>query len=330
MIGPDEHVPTREQGTAAVTRIEDAVAEVVRGKPDQIRLAVACLVAEGHLLIEDKPGTGKTSLAKAIAAAIGGSVRRIQFTPDLLPADVTGVTVFDARHNEFAYRQGPVFANIVIADEINRASPKTQAALLEVMEERQVTNDGVTHPLPHPFMVVATQNPLDFHGTYPLPETQLDRFAVKLALGYAPREAELEVMTRPDVHQQIDQIQPAIGLGQFARLIESARAVSVSEPIRHYVADIVEASRSHRDLRLGISTRGTLQLLAVARAVALANGRGFVAPDDVRLVAQPVLAHRIALTIEAEIDGVTSAAVVEQIVDEVPAPRSRTLNTKSA
>jgi MoxR-like ATPase len=308
MIGPDEHVPTREQGTEAVARIEAAVAGVVRGKTEQIRLAVACLVAEGHLLIEDKPGTGKTSLAKTIAAAIGGSVRR----------------------NEFAYRQGPVFANIVIADEINRASPKTQAALLEVMEERQVTNDGVTYPLPHPFMVVATQNPLDFHGTYPLPETQLDRFTVKLALGYAPREAELEVMARPDVHQQIEQVQPAIGLGQFARLIEAARAVSVSDPIRHYVADIVEASRSHRDLRLGVSTRGTLQLLGVARAVALANGRGFVAPDDVRVVALPVLAHRIALTIEAEIDGITSAAVVEQIIDEVPAPRSRTLNTKSA
>ncbi len=321
---------TREQASDAINRLEQAISAIIRGKDDQIRLAVACLVAEGHLLIEDKPGTGKTSLAKAIGAAIGGSVRRVQFTPDLLPSDVSGVAVFNQQRSEFSFRQGPVFANIVIADEINRSSPKTQAALLEVMEERQVTNDGISYPVPYPFMVVATQNPFDFHGTYPLPEVQLDRFAMKLSLGYASREAELEVMARPDGHQLLDQMPPVFGLGAFARVIEANRSVAVSEPIRHYVADIVEATRRHRDLRLGVSTRGTLILLATARALALSNGRGFVAPDDITALAVPVLAHRVALTIDAEIDGLAAADVISRIVEQIPAPRSRTLNSKSA
>lgn len=312
---------SREQGTAAVTLLETSVGSVIRGKQHQVRLAVSCLLAEGHLLIEDKPGTGKTSLAKAIAASIGGTVRRVQFTPDLLPSDITGVSVFNPTRGEFSFREGPAFTNILIADEINRASPKTQAALLEVMEERQITYDGVSRPVPSPFMVVATQNPLDFQGTYPLPEVQLDRFAMKISLGYADRDSEIEVMARPPGMQMIEHMPPAFDPHQFRLVIECAREIAVGHALRGYVADLVEATRTHRDLRLGVSTRGTLVLLAVARAYALAQARGYVTPDDVKAIAVPVLAHRVALTAEAEIDGLTEASVLQSILDQVPVPR---------
>ncbi len=312
---------SREQGTAAVKMLEASVSSVIRGKASQVRLAVACLLAEGHLLIEDKPGTGKTSLAKAIAASIGGTVRRVQFTPDLLPSDITGVSVFNPTKGEFFFREGPAFTNILIADEINRASPKTQAALLEVMEERQITYDGVSRPVPAPFMVVATQNPLDFQGTYPLPEVQLDRFAMKISLGYADRESEIEVMGRRPGQQMIDQMPPAFDPHQFRLVIACAREVAVGMPLRGYVADLVDATRTNHDLRLGVSTRGTLVLLAVARAFAMANGRNFVTADDIKALAVPVLAHRIALTPDAEIDGLSEAAVLQSILDQVPVPR---------
>ncbi len=312
---------SRDQGTAAVKMLEASVSSVIRGKAAQVRLAVACLLAEGHLLIEDKPGTGKTSLAKAIAASIGGTVRRVQFTPDLLPSDITGVSVFNPTKGEFFFREGPAFTNILIADEINRASPKTQAALLEVMEERQITYDGVSRPVPAPFMVVATQNPLDFQGTYPLPEVQLDRFAMKISLGYADRESEIEVMGRRPGQQMIDQMPPAFDPHQFRLVIACAREVAVGMPLRGYVADLVEATRTNHDLRLGVSTRGTLVLLAVARSFAMANGRNFVTADDIKAIAVPVLAHRIALTPEAEIDGLSEAAVLQSILDQVPVPR---------
>ena len=314
---------TREQGTAAFALLQNEVEKVIRGKSAQIRLALSCLAAEGHLLIEDKPGTGKTSLAKAMATAIGGTVRRVQFTPDLLPSDITGVSVFNPVQGEFRFREGPAFTNVLVADEINRASPKTQAALLEVMEERQITSDGVSRPVPSPFMVVATQNPLDFQGTYPLPEVQLDRFAMKMSLGYAPREAELEVMLRVESSTPEVEASPVLQVGEFQLVTAAVHHVAVTGPIRTYVADLVEATRGHRDLRLGVSTRGTLILLQLAQAFALANGRGFVTPDDIKTLAVPALSHRVAVTPEAEIDGITGASVIDLLLGQVPVPRSR-------
>jgi MoxR-like ATPase len=317
-IDPSE----REQATLALARLHDTVCGVIRGKSDEVRLALCCMVAGGHLLIEDNPGTGKTSLAKALAGSIGGTVRRVQFTPDLLPSDITGVTVFNPATSQFSFRPGPTFSNVLVADEINRASPKTQAALLEVMEERQVTADGVSHPVPDPFMVVATQNPLDFQGTYPLPEVQLDRFAMKLSLGYAAPDAELEVLTRPRGTEQVA-VRPALDVAQFRELVDIAGRVSVTAPLHRYVLALVGVSRSHRDLRLGVSTRGALVLEAIARASALSRGRGFVTVDDVKEVAVRVLAHRVAVTPEAEIDGLAAEAVVQGILDATPVPRLR-------
>ncbi len=312
----------RERASLAMGRLHHTVCGVIRGKDDEVRLALSCMVAGGHLLIEDNPGTGKTSLAKALAGSIGGTVRRVQFTPDLLPSDITGVTVFNPANSQFSFRPGPTFSNVLVADEINRASPKTQAALLEVMEERQVTADGVSHPVPDPFMVVATQNPLDFQGTYPLPEVQLDRFAMKLSLGYAPPEAEFEVLTRPRGVEQ-SPVTPALDLAQFRELVEIAGRVSVTAPLHRYVLSLVGASRGHRDLRLGVSTRGALVLIAIARASALSRGRGFVTVDDVKDVAVRVLSHRVAVTPESEIDGITAEAVIQGILDSTPVPRVR-------
>ena len=310
-------------GTAVFDQIRSSVEGVIRGKSDAVRLALCCLVARGHLLIEDNPGTGKTTLAKAVAGVFGGSVRRVQFTPDLLPSDITGVTVFDPRTTTFTFRKGPVFANILVADEINRASPKTQAALLEVMEERQVTSDGTSRPVPDPFMVVATQNPLDFQGTYPLPEVQLDRFAMKLSLGYAGREAELELLARSRRSDGDLEVRQVLDVATFGELSSAAEAVTVTQPLYGYVVDVVAATRIHTNLRLGVSTRGSLTLLAVARAFALSSGRSFVTPDDIKELAVPVLAHRIALTADAEIEGASEADVINDILGSVPIPRAR-------
>jgi MoxR-like ATPase len=312
-----------EVGALLVERIHNNVAQAIRGKDHNIRLAISCLLAEGHLLIEDKPGTGKTSLAKAIASSIGGSIRRIQFTPDLLPSDITGTSVYDPRNGEFHFREGPAFTNVLVADEINRASPKTQAALLEVMEERQITSEGVSRPVPRPFIVMATQNPLDFHGTYPLPEVQLDRFALKMSMGYTDRTTELEVMQRAETGRDSTALSAVISADDFGDLIAFAGRITVSRALREYVADIVLATREHPDLRLGVSTRGTLTLLAVARAYALSQHRDFVTADDIKDLAEPVLAHRIAVTADAEVDGVDETDVLRTVVDKVEVPRSR-------
>jgi MoxR-like ATPase len=313
---------TADQAASAIGLIQSSIGKSIRGKSDQIRLAVACMLAEGHLLIEDNPGTGKTSLAKALAATIGGMVRRVQFTPDLLPSDITGVSIFNPQLGEFVYREGPAFTNILIADEINRASPKTQAALLEVMEERHITVDGQSRPVPSPFMVVATQNPLDFHGTFPLPEVQLDRFAMRITLGYADRASEAAVMVRQSTGHQDEPAPTVFSIDQMQWLVRAARSVTVGAPLREYVADIVQATRSHPDLRLGVSTRGMLTLLAVARALALGEGRLFVTPDDIKMLADPVLAHRLVADSVAEIDGVTTRDVLAHILDTVAVPRT--------
>jgi MoxR-like ATPase len=318
-----ERTVGRQTVTSTFEKLQANIDRVLCGKSEHVEMALACLFAEGHLLIEDKPGTGKTSLAKAIAASITGIARRVQFTPDLLPTDVTGVSVYKPSDGSFSFRPGPVFSNILIADEINRASPKTQAALLEVMEERQVTTDGVTRPVPRPFMVLATQNPLDFQGTYPLPEVQLDRFAMKISLGYTDRESELDVMARAGGPSPLDEIEPIIDTEELAPVLHRVRGVSVAEPLREYVADIVMRTREHADLRLGVSTRGTLTLLAIARALAIGRGRSYVTPDDIKLLLVPVLSHRVAVTAEAELDGVVESDVIREIADAVPVPRVR-------
>jgi MoxR-like ATPase len=318
-----ERTVGRQTVTSTFEKLQANVARVLVGKDEQIEMALACLFAEGHLLIEDKPGTGKTSLAKAIAASISGTARRVQFTPDLLPSDITGVSVYRPNDGTFQFRPGPVFSNLLIADEINRASPKTQAALLEVMEERQVSTDGVTRMVPRPFMVLATQNPLDFQGTYPLPEVQLDRFAMKISLGYTDREAELDVMARAGGPSPLEDLEPVTDTDELAPVLHRVRGVSVAEPLREYVVDIVMRTRTHDDLRLGVSTRGTLTLLAIARALAIGRGRSYVTPDDIKHMLVPVLSHRVAVTAEAELDGVTEIDVIDEIAKAVPVPRVR-------
>ncbi|MFC7548440.1 AAA family ATPase [Plantactinospora sp. GCM10030261] len=309
----------RAASEAIVANIE----QVIEGKTATVRLALAVLLAEGHLLIEDVPGVGKTKLAKALARSIDCSVRRIQFTPDLLPSDVTGVSVYNQETHDFEFKPGAVFANLVVGDEINRASPKTQSALLECMEERQVTVDGVTYELQTPFMVIATQNPIEMEGTYPLPEAQRDRFTARIAMGYPDAGAELAML---EVHGGADPLaglRPVSDAATVRRLIATVQHVHVADAVKQYAVDLVTATREAPDLRLGASPRATLQLLRTARAVAALDGREYVLPDDLQALAVPVLAHRVIPNAEAQLARRTTDAVLADLVRRLPVPSDR-------
>ncbi len=300
--------------------IESNIEKVVQGKQREIRLALVALVAEGHLLIEDVPGVGKTMLAKAIARSIDCSFRRIQFTPDLLPTDITGVNVFNQERGDFEFKPGAIFANIVLGDEINRASPKTQSALLESMEERQVTIDTATYQLGQPFMVIATQNPIEHEGTYPLPEAQLDRFMMRLAIGYPAPDVESEILATHGVRSTLADLGPVTDALGVREMIERAREVHVSPPIRRYIVDVVEATRRHPDVYLGASPRASIMLLRAARGLAAADERDYVIPDDIKALAAPVLTHRVIVTADAVMGGRSATVVLEEILQEVSVP----------
>ncbi|MGH3344194.1 MAG: AAA family ATPase [Carbonactinosporaceae bacterium] len=304
----------------STTRIQAAVDGVIEGKPEVVRLALAVLLAEGHLLIEDVPGVGKTMLAKALARSLDCSVRRIQFTPDLLPSDVTGVSVFDQRGSDFQFKPGAIFANVVVGDEINRASPKTQSALLECMEERQVTVDGTTYQLERPFMVIATQNPVEMEGTYPLPESQRDRFMARVSMGYPDPEAELSMLDTHGASSPLDDLEPVADAQEVGKLIEIVREVHVSQAVRRYAIDLVSATRSAPELRLGASPRATLHLVRAAKATAALDDRDYVLPDDVQRLAVPVLAHRLLLAAEAQIGRRTTEQIVQDVVGAMAIP----------
>lgn len=301
-------------------RIRDAVESVIEGKPKAVRLALTVLLAEGHLLIEDVPGVGKTMLAKALARSVDCSVRRVQFTPDLLPSDITGVSAYNQELREFEFKPGPVFANIVVGDEINRASPKTQSALLECMEERQVTVDGTTYALEPPFMVISTQNPVEMEGTYPLPEAQRDRFTARISMGYPDPAAELEMLDAHGGSSPLDRLTPVAHASDVRDLIEVVRRQHVAASVRQYAIDLVTATRKHPELRLGASPRATLHLVRAARAYAALDERDYVLPDDVQELAVPVLAHRLLPTAEAQVERRRPEQVVADLVRRLPVP----------
>jgi len=298
------------------------VAQVVHGKMEPIELAIMCLLAEGHLLIEDVPGVGKTSLAKALAASIDCAWKRVQFTPDLLPADLVGVSIYQRSNEQFRFQPGPLFANIVLADEINRASPKTQSALLEAMEERQITVDGATRSLAPPFMVIATQNPVDQEGTYRLPESQLDRFLLRIALGYPGRAAEMSILDGRGAIESLPKLTAVVSTSEVMSMVDNVRAVFLADALKNYLVDIADASRRHPAIELGLSPRATLQLSAAARAHAAARGRNYATPDDVKTMAVPALSHRLLLRTDrgARLD---PNDAIGEILAEVPVPTTR-------
>ena len=324
--------PGGAEATMGIDKVGSLAAEIVRnveaviaGKREAVTAALTVLLAEGHLLIEDVPGVGKTMLAKALARSVDATVNRIQFTPDLLPSDVTGVSVFDQASRRFEFKRGPVFANLVIGDEINRASPKTQSALLECMEEGQVTADGTTYRLQRPFTVVATQNPIEMEGTYPLPEAQRDRFMARISMGYPASADELEMLSMRETSSPLEHLGAVVGLAELRGMIDAVQHVFTSQPVKEYAVDLARATREDRQLRLGASPRATLQLLRAAKAHAAMHGRDFVLPDDVDALAVPVLAHRLVPTSRAvgahdRDSGPLIDAIVRRIVGETPIP----------
>jgi MoxR-like ATPase len=311
---------TASDAAAICSRIVENVEHVIVGKRLAVEKVLVALLAGGHVLIEDVPGVGKTMLARAMALSIGGKFQRIQFTPDLLPTDVTGVSIYDQRTQQFEFRKGPIFANIVLADEINRASPRTQSALLEAMEERQVTQDGVTYALPNPFMVIATENPIEYEGVYPLPESQLDRFLLRLELGYPEREQEIAVVRRQLVSHPVEDLQPVAGFEEIIQVRRASHECHVAEEVYQYALDIIEATRRATELRLGASPRGTLSLIRCAQALATLRGRDFVSPDEVKLLAPEILGHRLILRPEARMNGQGAVDIVRRILETLKVP----------
>jgi MoxR-like ATPase len=308
---------------ATFNRLVGNVEQVILGKTFVVRLSFTALLSEGHLLLEDFPGTGKTSLARAIAQSVAGVSSRIQFTPDLLPGDITGVSIYDQRSGRFDFHRGPIFANIVLADEINRASPKTQSALLEVMEEGHVTVDGTTHGVGSPFMVIATQNPIEQAGTYRLPEAQLDRFIMKASIGYPDHSSTIRILEGAGTKAHDTTVPAVVSAGTIVEMATLARTVHVDPSINDYISRLVDASRSAVEVRLGVSVRGALALVRASKTLAAASGRHYVIPDDVKLLAEPVLAHRLILDAEAEFDGVTALSIIGQLLIETPPPSDR-------
>ena len=302
-------------------QIAAAISQIVLGKPEVIRLAIIAVLAEGHLLIEDVPGTGKTVLAKSLARTVDSTVSRVQFTPDLMPSDVTGVSIYDRQSSQFEFRPGPIFANIVVADEINRASPKTQSALLECMEERQVTVDGTSYQLARPFLVLATQNPVEMEGTYPLPEAQRDRFLARLSIGYPDHNAEIAMLADRDRADPLAALRPVTDAATVSKLIDAVTTIHLAPPLRQYIVEIIGATRTVPEVRLGASPRAVLHLARAAKAAAALDGRPFVVPDDIQRLAVPVLAHRLLLTVEAHASHRSAEEVVRVLLSRIRVPR---------
>jgi len=308
----------------SIQRLSEQVIEnverVIVGKTEAIRLTLVGLLCQGHILIEDVPGTGKTMLAKSIARSIGCSFNRIQFTPDMLPSDVTGVSIFNQKTHEFEFRPGPVMAQIVLTDEINRATPKTQAALLEAMEERQITVDGQTHPLPEPFLVLATQNPIEYEGTFPLPEAQMDRFLLRIHIGYPENRDEIRMLEGQQIRHPIEDLGQAVSLEELLEAQRAVRYVTISDDIKRYIVDLVDATRSHPEVYLGASPRGSIALFRASQALAGMQGRDFVLPDDVKRMAVPALAHRLIVGSAARIREVDAREIVQELLERLPVP----------
>ena len=296
------------------------IEKVIVGKREAVSLAVAALLADGHMLIDDIPGVGKTTLAQSLARSVHGEFKRVQFTPDLLPSDLTGVSIYDPGRCEFVFRPGPVFANIVLADEINRATPKSQAALLECMEERQVSADGVSYPVPRPFMVIATENPIEYEGTYALPEAELDRFLLRIRLGYPRPAEEVEILDRQRIRHPLESVEPVLDTHDLLELQQTVRGIHLEASLKNYIVELVNATRGHPDVALGASPRGSLALMRLSQALAAAEGRDYVIPEDIRSVAVGALAHRLNLTPDRQMRGLTAEEVVQEVVETHPAP----------